>query len=84
MRRLAEQSGCTPDHLSHLFSRTTGEHLASFIVRRRMERATHLLRESAMAGKEIAWACGYATQSYFVRSFRARFGVTPKVWRSRG
>jgi len=84
VRRLAEQSGCTPDHLSHLFSRTTGEHLASFIVRRRMERATHLLRDSTMAGKEIAWACGYATQSYFVRSFRERFGVTPKVWRSRG
>jgi AraC-like DNA-binding protein len=82
VRRLAEQSGCTPDYLSHLFRRTTGDHLAGFIARQRMERAARLLGESAMAGKEVAWACGFATQSYFIRSFRAHFGVTPKAWRA--
>ena len=82
VRRLAEQSGCTPDYLSHLFRRTTGEHLAGFVARQRMERAASLLGESAMAGKEIAWACGFATQSYFIRSFRTHFGVTPKAWRA--
>lgn len=82
VRRLAEQSGCTPDYLSNLFSRTTGEHLAGFIVRQRLERAARLLADSGMAGKEVAWACGFATPSYFVRSFRERFGVTPKAWRA--
>ena len=82
VRRLAEQSGCTADYLSHLFARTTGEHLAGFIVRLRIERAARLLGESAMAGKEVAWACGFATHSYFIRSFRAHFGITPKAWRA--
>lgn len=82
VRRLAEQSGCTPDYLSHVFSRTTGEHLAGFIVRQRLERAARLLADTAMAGKEVAWACGFATPSYFIRSFRAQFGVTPRAWRS--
>jgi AraC-like DNA-binding protein len=82
VRRLAEQSGCTPDYLSHLFARSSGEHLAGFIVRQRLERAVRLLAESAMAGKEIAWACGFATQSYFIRSFRSRYGVTPRDWRA--
>jgi AraC-like DNA-binding protein len=82
VRLLAEQSGCTPDYLSHLFARATGEHLVGFITRQRMERALHLLGESAMASKEIAWACGFATQSYFIRSFREHFGLTPKVWRA--
>lgn len=82
VRRLAEQSGCTPDYLSHLFRRTSGEHLAAHISRQRVERARHLLGDSTMAVKEIAWACGFATPSYFIRSFRAQFGVTPKAWRA--
>jgi AraC-like DNA-binding protein len=82
VRRLAEQSGCTPDYLSHVFSRSTGEHLAGFIVGQRMERAARLLDESSMAGKEVAWACGYTTPSYFNRSFRAHYGLTPGAWRA--
>jgi AraC-like DNA-binding protein len=82
VRRLAAQCGCTPDYLSHLFGRSAGEHLAGYIVRQRLERAAHLLAESGMAGKEVAWACGFATQSYFSRSFRTHYGATPKVWRA--
>lgn len=82
VRTLAQQSGCTPDYLSHLFGRVTGEHLIAYVNRLRMERAARLLRETTMAGKEIAWACGYTTPSYFVRSFRAHHGMTPKAWRA--
>lgn len=82
VRGLAEQSRCTPDYLSHVFGSTTGEHLVAYINRQRMERAARLLRESTLAGKEVAWACGFASQSYFIRTFRAHFGVTPKAWRA--
>lgn len=82
VRGLAEQSRCTPDYLSYVFSSATGEHLVAFINRQRMERAARLLRESSLAGKEVAWACGFSTQSYFIRTFRAHFGVTPKAWRA--
>jgi AraC-like DNA-binding protein len=82
VRRLAEQSGCTADYLSHVFHHTSGEHLVAYINRQRMVRAAHLLRESALAGKEVAWACGFSTQSYFIRTFREHFGITPKAWRT--
>ncbi len=82
VRGLAKQAGCTADYLSHVFRQTTGEALAAFIVRQRMERAAHLLAQSKLAGKEVAWACGFATQSYFVRSFRAHHGLTPQAWRA--
>lgn len=82
VRRLAEQSGCTADYLSHVFSQTTGEHLAAYINRQRMQRAVHLLSESTQASKEVAWACGFSSQSYFIRTFRAHFGMTPKAWRA--
>jgi len=82
VRSLAEQLGCTPDYLSHLFHRHSGEHLVACINRLRLERATRLLAEGRLAGKEVAWACGYASQSYFIRSFRAQFGQTPKAWQA--
>lgn len=82
VRRLAEQSGCTADYLSHLFKQSTGEPLVGYINRLRMERAAHLLTQSKMAGKEIAWACGYAAPSYFIRTFRSHFGMTPSAWRA--
>ena len=82
VRRLAEQARCTPDYLSNVFSVATGEHLTAFINRQRIERAARLLRESALTSKEIAWACGFATQTYFIRTFRARMGMTPKTWRA--
>ncbi len=82
VRGLAEQAGCTADYLSHVFRQATGEALAAYIVRQRMERAAHLLAQSALAGKEVAWACGFATQSYFVRSFRDHHGLTPQAWRA--
>ncbi|GGP26240.1 helix-turn-helix transcriptional regulator [Silvimonas amylolytica] len=81
VQALAAEVGCTADYLSHLFRQSTGEHLAGFINRLRMERAAHLLQDPALAGKEIAWACGFATASYFTRTFRQHFGMTPQAWR---
>lgn len=81
--RLAAQAGCTPEYLSHLFSQTTGGHLVAHINRQRMERAAHLLAETDLVGKEVAWACGFTTPSYFIQTFRAQFGATPKQWRDK-
>jgi AraC-like DNA-binding protein len=81
VRQLAEQCGISADHLSHRFRQATGEHLVACINRLRMERAARLLADTSLAVKEVAWACGYATPSYFIRSFRSQTGHTPLAWR---
>lgn len=78
---LAAELGCTADYLSHLYSRTTGEHLWPVILRQRLARSARLLAESSSAVKEVAWYAGFASASHFIRSFRQQFGVTPKVYR---
>nr|WP_315235215.1 helix-turn-helix transcriptional regulator [uncultured Albidiferax sp.] len=80
---LAAQAGCTPEYLSHVFSQTTGGHLIAHINRQRMARAAHLLEETDMVGKEVAWACGFTTPSYFIQTFRQQFGATPQQWRAK-
>ncbi len=79
---LAQELGCTADYLSNLYSRSTGEHLWPVVLRQRLQRASRLLAESDSAIKEIAWCCGFASASHFIRSFRMQFGMTPKTFRS--
>lgn len=81
VRGLAGQCGCTADYLSHLFRQQTQEALVAYINRMRMARAARLLTESALAVKEVAWACGFAQASYFIHTFRAQHGQTPKAYR---
>jgi len=78
---LANSLGCTADYLSHLYSRQTGEHLRGFIQSQRLARAARLLTEGDAAVKEVAWCCGFGSASYFVRSFREEFGLTPHSYR---
>jgi AraC-like DNA-binding protein len=79
---LAEELGCTADYLSHLYSRSTGDHLWQVVQRQRLARAARLLADNNSAIKEIAWCCGFASASYFIRSFKLQFGDTPKAYRA--
>lgn len=80
---LALELGCTADYLSHLYSSHTGDHLWQVILQQRLARAARLLTEGNAAVKEVAWCCGFASASYFIRCFRQHFGLTPKAYRTR-
>lgn len=78
---LAKKLGCSADYLSHRFRTATGEKLTAYIEAQRMERAAELLRATPLSVKEVAWASGYANQSYFIRCFSRRWGAPPGEWR---
>ena len=48
----------------------------------RIERAKRLLLSSNGSVKEVAAACGYASEAYFSRAFKARTGHPPGTWRT--
>ncbi len=49
-----------------------------FLRRKRMERASELLREDDRTIIDVANEVGYANPSHFTRAFRERFGMNPK------
>jgi len=79
---LARRLGCSADYLSHLFRSVRQEKLTTYIEEQRMARAAELLGQSSLSVKEVAWASGYANQSYFIRCFRRRWGTSPGDWRN--
>ncbi len=63
--------------LSTLFQRHLNISPINYIINRRLEYASQLLKISNMPLKEIAERCGYKSESFLSRSFKKKFGVTP-------
>ncbi len=68
-------------HFHRIFRTIVGETLAAFVKRVRLERAvTELSHRPNATLTEIALACGFTSSSDFSRSFRAHYGVPPRMF----
>lgn len=79
--RLADMEDISPTYLSRMFKEVRGIGYNDFVVASRMERAACLLRETNLKLADIAGQVGYASSSYFIRTFRRTFEVTPAEYR---
>ncbi len=71
----------SPYHFHRIFRSLVGETLGNFIKRVRLERALYLLSHRPGTNfTEVALACGFSSSSDFSRSFKAHFGVPPRVF----
>ncbi|QGQ98035.1 AraC family transcriptional regulator [Paenibacillus psychroresistens] len=75
--QLAELVGLSPEYLGLLFKKVMGHSLKQYITTTRLERAMHLLTETAMNVSQIADVLGYSTVFLFSRQFKAHFGFPP-------
>ncbi len=83
VQALARTLGCSANHLSTCFAEETGSTLVGFIQRERLAVAQAMLADPACSIKVVAAAVGMPDASYFSRVFRARIGVTPRIFRQR-
>jgi AraC-like DNA-binding protein len=81
---IAEAVGCTKRNLHKLFTKED-ETLNSYIWNSRLERVRQDLSNSAMRHRsitDIAFAWGFNSSAHFSRSFRDRYGVAPRAYRT--
>ena len=71
----------SPAHFSRKFKQAVGESPHAHVVRRRLERACHLMMSSADPLSEIALNVGFSDQAHLCRLFRQAFGQSPASWR---
>lgn len=72
-------------YLYRLFAEDGG--VMAYITERRLRLALRMLTQPSYAGQSIGaigFNCGFSSESYFSRSFRSRFGVTPSEARLLG
>lgn len=78
---LAEEFYVTPNYLSRLFKRVTGEGCNEYIVRKRIEQAKSLLATTTLKVGEISFMVGYRDMNYFSLAFKKHIGVSPVKYR---
>jgi AraC family transcriptional regulator len=81
---LAAVAGFSVPHLHRIFTGSTGESVASYVRRIRLERAGRKLRMGAVDITEVALAAGYATHAAFTKAFKQQYGLTPSEFRQLG
>ena len=82
--QLAREVGMTPNYLSSIFKKNTGENLSRYLKGFRMERAREMLENTNEKIGIICEKCGFVNVSYFCQSFREYFGISPQKYRDQG
>jgi AraC-like DNA-binding protein len=83
VRRLARVSGVSPAHFARSFKQAFGVPPHRYLLTRRIERATALLRDTALSITDIAFCAGWASLGTFGRTVRDVTGESPGAIRAR-
>lgn len=81
LAEVAEAAFLSPNYLSQLLKKHTGQAFVDWLTGRRMERARDLLAHTADRVSTIAHRVGFSDEAYFTRRFNQRFGVAPTAYR---
>ena len=78
---LAAIAGFSVPHFQRVFSANTGENIAGYVRRVRLERAGRKLRMGAVDITEVALAAGYDSHAAFGKAFKQQYGLSPSKFR---
>ncbi len=74
--------GYHPFYVSRMLKERKGMTLRQYIIAYRLKQAKRLLELTDRSAAEIAEECGFTDASYFAKTFKSAFGVTPKEYRN--
>ena len=74
--------GYHPFYVSKVLKDKKGMTLRQYVISYRQKRAKRLLELTDKSAQDIADECGFTDASYFAKSFKSAFGMTPKEYRS--
>lgn len=78
---IGQEIGFNPIYLSRVFKQAEGISIREYIENCRMDMAKRMIVNSRMKIYEIAEKCGYQNTAYFIKIFKAHFGMTPQECR---
>ncbi len=78
---LAKQLGTNIEKLNAIFRERTGKSTHGYVQDIRFERSRHMLANTSLHIQQVAVLTGYRNASDFSRSFRRRYGISPRSFR---
>ena len=83
IKDIAESLSLSSEYIERLFKKHTGLTIGQYLLNVRLNQAKILLNGSDRAIFEIASLTGFNSQSYFVKTFKDKYKITPKAYRSK-
>ncbi len=80
-RELCEQVDYSQAYIGREFKKRAGKSVFEYIADFRIKTAQKLLTDTKLSITDVAFSVGYADPNYFSGVFKARVGVSPKIWR---
>ena len=81
VKSIADSFGISETSLKNYFRGVYGQCISSYMLKKRMEYAAELLKNSTHPVNEIARLAAYENQGRFARVFKDEYGVTPLEFR---
>lgn len=81
LQSAADQLYVTPQYLSRIFHRETGDTFGAYLTGKRIKEAMRLLQNQNLKMYEIAQRTGYSSQHYFSSAFKRALGISPAEYR---
>lgn len=78
---IASQVHFSTSYVRQTFKQVMKENISEYLIRKRMELAGSLLKNTSFKIQEIAQECGYEDQRYFASSFKKFYGCTPTEYK---
>ncbi|WP_312941829.1 response regulator [Oscillibacter sp.] len=83
LKMVADALYISPNYLSELFRKQTGENFSDYLLGIRMKKSQTLLRDISYKISEIAEMTGFHDSRYFSSTFKKYYGITPLEYRNR-
>ena len=80
LETLANKAGFSPVHYHNVFKASTGRTLHEYVEEQRIKKAANLLVTTNYTLAEIAYECGFSSQSYFSFAFKRKMNKTPRKY----
>lgn len=77
---IAASCGLSRSHLYRLFMAHANQSPNEYLIRLRVDKAAHLLREKGLTVSEAAYSAGFTDPYYFSRIFKKIIGVSPSEY----
>ena len=83
LREFGEQFHLSEKYISRYFKEHFHITLSQYVAYLRLEYAKQLLQDTDISVTEVAMRSGYQNISYFIRSFKKTYGVSPLKYRKK-
>lgn len=80
LEKVSKHFSFSPTYFHNIFKATMNKTLRDFVEERRIKKAIDLLLTTDTPLSEIAYECGFSSQSYFCYAFKRYTGTTPKKY----